>query len=646
MIKESKSYKKAQYGESLLSKVTSSDSEWKAFLYSGVLLRWSKEERENFLDGVLKGVGKESQRVVAEYLLFEFSIMDRYKEKARASAKGINAEDVLCFLEYACVRMLVKRISVDGKSYPEDIVNSQHEHLLSTLPSLIKFLIESGVPFEGERSCKKQGGSKSIIESMSHVFSIEQHVVEVLKGCYVPRHPCFLLKKYDLTVEQKDNIVDGCKYFLERQPVSFNKLETYRDLNYGLECAHENDEEKLFSLMESSGFSKYDSGMDCLYFDFGRGEAFNEEVQFYKVGDMLRQIYGSLSLKIEVDEEDYSLYELVEFSRKVYRLAKSHNERNKSNLKAKKSGFILTRGRKSLVREFSLNHRTGKLLDIFCVDLEEGRVSDVANFPLFSANGLYYLVPSHVVELCFEKVVDKAVTRPGVTVRFPAREKKGGVFEKKIMDLFSKAGHVCSSIKRNERKKVPEIDVVVDFKDDFLFLIEAKCTIKPESRFESFSFIENHLSKAVEQLSTRFDFLTKRSDEAEERLPFCIQGKKILPIIVTNHSYFTGMKLVAESGVAVHCIDVALLEKIISCGFIPCWSYVEGEGRYFLRERRLKSGGDFVNALIDPLRNLNGMAGPTVQVSEHGVAFEIFKPAQINWDNLYENNDFNQLSQI
>lgn len=592
----------------------------------------------------MKGGGKESQRMVAEYLLFEFSAMDRYEEKARASAKGISAEDVLCFLEYACVRMLVKHISVDGKSYPEDVINSQHEHLLSILPSLIKFLIESGVPFEGERSCKKQGVSKSIIESMSHVFSIEQHVVEVLKGGYVPRHPCFLLNKYDLMVEQEDSIVDECKYFLERQPVIFNKLETYRDLNYGLEFAHENDEEKLFSLMESSGFSKYDSGMDCLYFDFGKGDAFNEEVHFYKVSEVLRQMYGSLNLRVEVEKEGYSLYELVDFSRKIYRLAKSCNEKNKSNLKAKKSGFILTRGRKSLVREFSLNHRTGRLLDIFCVDLEKGKVSDVANLPLFSANGLYYLVPSHVVELCFEKVVDKAVTRPGVTVRFPAREKKGGVFEKKIMDLFSKAGHVCSSVKRNERKKVPEIDAIVDFKGEFLFLIEAKCTIKPESRFESFSFIENHLSKAVEQLSTRFDFLTKRSGEAEERLPFGIQGKKILPIIVTNHSYFTGMKLVAESGVAVHCIDVGLLEKIVSCGFIPCWSYVEGEGGYFMKERRLKSGGDFVNALIDPVSNLNGMAGPTVQVSEHGVAFEIFKPVKINWDGVYDCDDFNQFA--
>jgi hypothetical protein len=633
-----KKYKKTVYAD-LSFEVLSKPEELNAYLYSGSIHKLNSSELTYLLKNLRKSYQSATYELLFNFIDFSFETANMYWSNALDNAKGLCAEDILSQAEFLGSRMLAKNISVDGNEYNEDIINSQHDFLLGVMPVLIKFITENKVYFSGKPSNVKKGKSTKLIESLSHYQSTNSHLNEVLKGFYSVKSIDHLCEKYSIKEEAKVILDTRCKFFMGKSEENFELLETYRDLNYRLEYQEENNLEIQAGLMRKSKFGKHYTDIDLLHFDFSKGGNYEIELQFHKVSEFIVQIYSSLDTSFRFKNLEFKVSDLIDLSKEIYRLANQLNKRNLSNLSAKKSNFISIKGQKSLIKTLGVNKNLELLIPLFTASNHRG----IENSPLLSSLDLYYISPQHVVALCFEKVIDKILSNNEVTLILPKGIKKGHLFEERILDTFVSSGMETFTLKGNSNKGVPEIDALVSLDDRNVLVIEAKCSIKPESRFEAFSYIENHLQKAKQQLALRVDYLKSNADSVvNQGIPFSVSEKNIIPIIVTNHSYFTGMKLKISKDITVYCIDEFLLRKIVKEKIVPCWSYLPKQNSYGLDKIKVTNSQVALNAIKNPVSFLNGMVGKTIQILESGIAFEISKHATIDWQYKY-NKEMNSV---
>jgi hypothetical protein len=626
-----KKYKKLNYVD-LSFEILNESDELSSYLYSGSIFQLKDLERQQLLKALRKFHTSQSYELLFDFIEFSFSTADMYWCVALENIHGLCAEDILSQVEFLGARMLAKNISVDGLEYNDDIINSQHDFLLGVKPVILKFIIENEIQFSGNRSCSRKKQSTKIIESLSHYHSVNTHLNEVLKGFYSVKNINFLSTKYSLSEKDKYILHNKCRYFMERLPEGFDKLETYRDLNYRLEYEEEKSLEKQMELMNDSGMGNYIKEIDLLHFDFSKGKEYETELQFHKVESFLEQIYSSANTSFSYSNLDFRVSDLIEFSKAIYKLASRLNKHNLKNLGSKKSNFISIKGRRSLLRELGVRKNIEILINLFSAN----SYREIENLPFFLKGDLYYIFPQSIVELCYEKVIDKILSNEKVKLNLPKGIRKGHLFEERLLKMFSDAGIESFSLKGNSNKGIPEIDAIVSIDETNVLVIEAKCTIKPESRFEAFSYLENHLQKAKEQLGLRIEYLSEDSvNESTHSFPFTFTGKNLMPLIVTNHSYFTGMRFKLSDEITVSCIDEFLLKKIIRDKYIPSWIYLPRENSYGLNEVILNDSQETINAIKHPASFLNGMVNKTIQVLEHGVAFEISKHASINWEYKY-----------
>lgn len=626
-----KKYKKLTYVDLSFEALKELD-ELSAYLYSGSIFQLRDIERKQLLKALRKFYTSQPYELLFDFIEFSLSTADVYWCVALENVNGLCAEDILSQIEFLGARMLAKNISVDGLEYNDDIINSQHDFLLGVKPVILKFIIENEIRFTGNRSCSRKKQSTKIIESLSHYHSLNIHLNEVLKGFYSVKNINFLYKKYPLSERDKYFLNNKCTYFMERLPEGFDKLEIYRDLNYRLEYKEEKSLEKQMELMSDSGIGNYIKELDLLHLDFSKGEEYETELQFHKVESFLEQIYSSANTSFKYSDLDFHVSDLIEFSKAIYKLARRLNKHNLKNLGGKKSNFISIKGRKALLRELVVSKNIEILINLFSANSHR----EIESLPFFLKGGLYYIFPQNIVELCYEKVIDKILSNEKVKLNLPKGIRKGHMFEERLLKMFSDAGIESFSLKGNSNKGIPEIDAIVSIDETNVLVIEAKCTIKPESRFEAFSYLENHLQKAKEQLGLRIEYLSEVSvNENNHNFPFTLAGKNLIPLIVTNHSYFTGMRLKLSEEITVNCIDEFLLTKIVRDKYIPSWVYIPSENSYGLNEVILNNSQETINAIKNPASFLNGMVSKTIQILEHGVAFEISKHASVNWEYKY-----------
>ncbi len=626
-----KKYKNIKH-EDLSYKSLYEPNELLTYLYSGAIFRLDQSERKSLLENLKTNYLNNDFKLMFDYIDFSFLKADEYWRTAIDSSRGLYAEDILSQIEFFGSRMLAKNISIDGKEYNDDIINSQHDFLLGLMPTLLRFIQNNKIPFLGKQSCGKKNQSRKLIESISHYHSIFTQLNEVTKGGYLTKPLSFLLDKYNFSNESKEILEKHCQFFMQRLPEDLDSQETYRDLNYRLEYKEEEDFHKQSKLMEDSGFAKHHMDIDLLHFDFARSEDYETEIQFHKVGTFLEQVYYSCETSFIYNQQEYKIIDLIEVSKSIYEFAYRLHKRNLNNLTSKKSSFITIKGKNSLFRDLNVGKYRESLVTLFTASSNK----DIENSPILHLDNLYYIFPQHIVEFCFEKSIDKILSNKNIKLQLPKGIKKGHLFEDRILDIFSSSGIKSHAIKGNPNKGMPEIDALVELDEDNVLVIEAKCTIKPESRFEAFSFLENHMQKAIDQLTLRVDFLVRSSrSELQHHFPFRIEGKKFTPIIVTNHSYFTGMKIQATKEIDIYCIDEYLLNKIVKKRSIPSWTYIQAQNSYAVENIKLKDSHEIINAIKNPVYYLNSKANRTVQILEYGVAFEISKHSKINWEYKY-----------
>lgn len=623
-LKKIKAFKKMSADKITVPLLMEDSSNLEAFLYSKVLLQFTRVQRKSLLKGLGESTQDIEKKLCFQYIDFAYGRADYCYDAAKKLIKNCSIENILSYLEFNLNRMLKTNIDINGMTYPEEIIQSKHGFNLSVVPTILYMAQRENLPLTTGKLLKDTHNSRFLLLAICQYHSIIRQIIDVMKGAYIPKKIDYLDLKYGPNSSSKFS--EQCKYFLQRVPEHLDSIEIYNDLNYSKTYREEDDIEKAISTMKEAGAIKNYIEGKFLHVDMSKANEYDDVLEAKKVKELIEKIYGSINCEVIYQENKFTIKDLLGVIKK---LIKFSNEVNRYREKNCKHICIYKQNFKNLSKQLKLSDLEETLLPLLSHDLNSKNVNDVENSPFFHVNDIYFMFAPATVELCYGKVIDKVLSQNNINVRLPQKA-KGLLFEDEINNLFSEVGFEVGQIKRNHKKNIPEIDALVNFDDEHILVIEAKCTIKPEERSEVFSFVENHLSKAVSQLVERVGFLTTNTQAVDERIRFSIKQKKIIPLIVTNHSFFTGHKFVTEEGLAIYCIDEILLSQIISKNYIPSWEYTGKENDYVYKKRYLTTKPEKLEAILDPIANLIGKVHRTIQPLGSGAAIEIFKQPHID----------------
>lgn len=591
----------------ILTELINDSEQLRAFYASNALLKMDITDIINIFDHLLIIDSSDEHKLKINFLKERFYSRNESYNKARSVIHKVKAEDILCHIEYLITRAVNRGIGFDEVTYDEEVIHSQCSHLISTLPTIIKFLKDEKLSFIGKVSSNNKKESSEIIRNLSNYRSKTRMITEVISGGYTPI-------EYSYS-ESPDKYI---KWFLQHNPKSWMALEVYRDLNYSYDYEVGYDKEDILETLNRAKAGNYDNDKGMLRIDFSRAEAHEHEKIFYKVTELLSLLYGGSETQFEYCNEIYTINDLITLSKKLL-------------LKAKKIKRTVSFGEKALIRSLGLTLIEKELLELFCFNIDDDSKNPRYS-PIIRKAPQYFLLPSHMKGFCFEKVIDKALSSSPVKVLLGKGKQKGHIFESNLETVIKDSGFSFGTIKRSEKNNIPEIDGLFLLDDDHLIVYEAKCSIKPEERVDAFSFMENHFVKAVDQLQKRVCFLTNQSDAAEERLHFSIKDKKIIPLIITNHSYFSGLGPIVYKGCHIHILDFLLFQEIIKNKVVPEWEYDKSSASYLRREVPLHTTPQILNALLRPTNNLKSIAKSRIQVQEGGVASFIAESPEIAFE--------------
>lgn len=593
-----------------------SEHDLQAFYSSRVLLSVSSVLRAELL-GRLRNRFQGADHVLKiEFLEKAFADIDAYHATVKDKLRLVCAEDIIHFFEHVLVRIRNQGIAPDGISYDDEVLSSQHDHLTTVLADVLAFIREENIPFTGQRARHKQKQCAEFAEAFSRFHSVLTTIIEVLHGAYQPRRPSHIDETYGHTEHVVVNSENECLFFLANRPEYWTNLEIYRDLNYGYQIHQEDDPKLLTEALKQTRVLSVDTLTSITHVNLSKCEEVAREIKFQNTAQLLIPIYGDLQTEFEFNGKAYPITDLVCTAKQISAAADRIENRCRS-------GEVLMFGPKGLYRFLNIQRNKEPLVELFCFDCSGDEDLDPRFLPLVKNGNIYYLIPSQIQLQSCEKVIDKILSRASIKVLLGGVRKKGQVFEESVRRLIQASGYKWGDINRDERKNIPEIDGIFAFSENHLIIYEAKCTIKPEERREAYSFIENHLEKAVRQLSERVDFLETRADEAEARLRFSVRGLQIVPIILTNHSYFTGLGSATAAGVPISIIDIDLFERIIVSKKVPSWAYDHVSNTYVRTLIELHSDEEMLAAILNPLKYLQNIGPRRIQISASGIGFEI-----------------------
>ncbi len=613
---------KQSTAKSILEKCVASKEALAAFLASKALLYASEEGRAEIFEIILQKFAAEDIGETIEYLKYALEQRENYYKLALASISSMSLEDIFYGFGVVIHRMQQKGISTDGKFYHEAIIRSQQDHLISSFAELISLAVKSSLNQTGRVTARNMKRIPALINDVAQFSSISSQILEVLNSSYIPRKPNFLSRIYG--VDLRCSRLEDAKFFLQLQPENWRRVEIYRDLNYGYEYNVERDFEKLEKIMRRTSVLRSNEDSSFLHFDFAKSDAFGTDLEFHKVEELLRPLYGEPTVNFSYKGSLFEIGDLITVAQAISANAKKY-QRSSGSAAAEVGRNVTGVGLRSLIRSLNISKRHEPLLDLFTYEISTAEKRDVRFLPLLRRNDIFHLVSSHIFVQSYEKVIDKILSGPDVNVILGRGVQKGHIFEKTLENIFKQAGIKWGAIRRDQHKNIPEVDGVFCVGESDIVIYEAKCSIKPEEREDAYTFLENHLITAVKQLIERVTFLRERSNEAEARLNFRISNKRIIPLIVTNHSYFSSVGPIQHEGIDVYIIDIGLLRQIVIDRKVPTWSYSNQINAYQRSECKLADIESTLRALHDPLQFLGSIESTTIQVTDTGIMFEISK---------------------
>lgn len=609
----------------ILSVINSKDDA-AAFFVSGRIFSLPGEKREKLLEKIIEISSREGGVDNPLFLKWAMGVAERAYSDAQSRIFDVGRDGILDYLETAIMRMEVSGVSVDGKKYPESILVSQAGHLVSTLISVLYFLSReniSSMKVKDQRA-DSEYAIAGFWNDMTHYESIKEFIQEVCCGNCIAVDVSSLSPA--VSAKGLDRFVQRAKYYMDWVDAKWRDLEIYRDLNYKFYNSYEDDAGRLEGVIKRSGMGRLDNGV--MHFDLSRGADFELELKRSNTLKLLGLMYD-VDAVCAYKTCVFTIRELVGYLIFLYVYACALDEENRGRVGNGKTARVQKLGMHRVCKVLGLPATKKDLLDLLSCNLNIQ--SPNADVSIYLMGQDFYVIPSHIMSLCFEKVIDRVVVRDDVIFSDEVSIDKGYFFENVIRNVVETSGRSFYKINRDARKGTPEVDGVFNVEGNVWAICEVKCSVKPECRRDAYQFTENHISGALTQLDERYDYLG-RVNSVVKGLVF--DESEILLLIVTNHNYFTGLHLRTPKGREVFMVDSLYLSDVFN-GFVPVWSYT-GEGQKYIRTQRKIERGEVVGVIKNPIANLKSKEKTSFQIQESGIAIRIHKESVVDERSFYD----------
>ena len=434
----------------------------------------------------------------------------------------------------------------------------------------------------------------------------------------------------DFVFEEKNF---GTVYYCMNNPQYWPFLETYRDLNFIYLANKEIAVNEDLDLATKSDFLKTSHNNNVMHFDFAKGNQWMIERDIYQAYKMLSPMYGDRNNTFSYKAKKYKIDDLLN----IYSTIQNYIEENRDGLidtfeSDKDFNLISFFGEKALLRQLGLEKDKIELLELLSYDINgENKPSLLSYKPLLRNKKIYYLLPSWFSHITLERALDKILSDENlVKINLEEQLEKGLFFEDTIESFFKSCKIKFFKTKRDKENDIPEIDGMF-IMDDYLFVFEAKASIKSENIIEAYNYLNSTLTKAKEQLDKRVNILSNdkiRTAIIEQKIQCKITDLKLFPFILVNHHFFNCyMDLLNEADDDYYpIIDFSMLKDIITNRKVPYWEFNEKKGCYKRSELPLTTGQELEHYIKYQINGLVSCEQPTIQLLEDNIAFKIVKP--------------------
>ncbi|AOT71909.1 hypothetical protein [Geosporobacter ferrireducens] len=544
-----------------------------------------------------------------------YELYQNIQRKIIKNSRGkLYAEDLLLFFEF-----LNENFRRNGELFLNMPVtswetgSSQKDHICDSFDVVIKMICELNIPFSQNVASRINKSCNEMYGVSGHQKSIAQFLDAMLVRLNVP------------TFNGKIWIIyHGLEYWTD--------LERYRDLNYNYQLQFDIGSHEAVQLMKNVELLEIYGDNEIAKFDFSKIYYYSAKETFYQSYKHLYPVYRDTDTAFQYNGKEYLINDLITIYEKLYAFTEKERGRNDEKDFTNNHSLIKQYGKKQLLRVIGINNNEMlPLLDLLSYDFDINRDKYylIHCKPLLKKGPIFYIIPSHIQYLSREKVVDKILSNE-VTVIFKENEKKGLVFEDSIEGFFRNQNTKFGRVQRNRKQNIPEIDGVFCL-DDYVFLFEAKATIKPDSVVESYNYLRDTMLSAQSQLNERINIILndeERRKYIEDVLKFEIKSKKIAAFILVNHHFFNGYKELKNEHFGVHypIVDFLTLKNVIINKRALCWNYNALKECYYKTDLPINNGEDLWNYLLNQVECLKSTENPVFQILEDGIAFRIVKP--------------------
>lgn len=526
--------------------------------------------------------------------------------------------------------MTNERLSLDNKTYPEEILESQFNHILESFPGIIEVIKNYEIEALGKDSKLLKNKCNELYEAIGFKSSLRYFFLALSIEFIKP------IKIKNFKVDGKTNF--GAVYYAQHNLPYWIALEKYRDLNFNYQDEHIIDNEEMDALMKKTNFMRSYKDGEILKFNFKEGNGFIAEKFIRSAYNLLIPIYGD-DLRGFIHKESGTHYltkDLLNIYSSILKLALKIQENTYNKKEINK--LIRSYGEKQLIRELMMEGSSKYLLRLLSYDInDKNNPPYIVGFkPLIKRGKVYYILPSWILSRSHEKVIDKIFSSKLINFMPTDQKSKGYFFEDSIEQFFKSESIQFSRLERDQDNNLPEIDGMFVL-GEYLFLFDAKATVKPESIVEAYNKLNDPILKAYKQLQERTEtlLLNKKAQKLiKQKTGIDVSNKIIAPFILLNHHFFNGYQelcnLSNNEKQHIPIIDFLTLKGIIKSKSVPIWSYNENNNSYSRQNahfENFESGKELYLYLLNQIKyGIPVVEKTTYQLTQDGILFPIIKP--------------------
>ncbi len=543
----------------------------------------------------------EEYEIYREFYTYSISHWESREKDIEFLYGKVTSIEILQYFMDMLYDLKYKNKGYDSVVVDDYISSSMFSEMESTYKCILRGIYRYGKPGEPKKNISKRNSyCRKLVKKTAYQKVIGYQLREVFRNSYVP---CYF-----------SSVFGECsgpnrkpEFYLCTVDEKWMRKELYRDLR----ITNEN-RDRLYSTAYDVAKRYFESE------DFRDGpvfrvdmEAVEHDVKSLVEEEKIKDIYDTYNSHFYFKGSRYPVKIILQIMvRVVYS--------NGSSLVDKSDGLIRY-NEDDFIRVFKIFD--SKLIELFVYDLNDGSGVLKEYSPCFRLDGYYYIAPITLDFINVGKCIDQILSHSDVKLDQNGDANKGTHFERYLSKVLGSYGYDVKYTNKSEKNRVPEIDGLFLLGKEYLVVYEAKSSVNVEGRHEVFRFMDNHVSKALEQLDKAIDFIENDPDGLRLRTGLNLSGRKVIPLIVSNINYFSGSEVRTKNNRTVHFVDSNLLLSVLCDSRISEWNKVGYDNDYSSREVILATEHRKINALQDPSQFMKSLHGSRVQVLDHGVAF-------------------------